>query len=73
MDVITFAQFRAMVDRIMALGISEDLAGEYASLIGDVHFLDENGNVMVFDLDGRHLATLPASIISSAEPPPNDD
>lgn len=67
----TFEQFNALVDRIMALGINEDLAAKYASLIGDVHRLDAQGNVMVIDADDRHIATLPASVIDPADPRPS--
>ena len=68
----SYEQYNARVDRIMSLGIVEELAAQYASLIGDIHRLDDRGNVMVVDLSGRHVATLPASILAPAAPLPSD-
>jgi hypothetical protein len=66
--MIELQEFRQLVARIAAVaGISEDLASDYAVLIGDIHQFDENGNVMVIDEQGRHIATLPAAVLPDDE------
>jgi len=55
--------FQALINRIMALGIPEETAGLYATLIGNVPKFDAAGNVMVLNLEGVHIATLPVSVL----------
>jgi hypothetical protein len=72
MAMIELPEFQRLVARIAALGINEDLAGDYAAIVGDIHQFDADGNVLVIDEHGRHLATLPASVLASADPQPDD-
>ena len=57
---IDFEGFCSRTDRLMrVLGIPEETASRYASLIGDVIKLDEEGWILVIDVDGTLLARLP--------------
>ncbi len=53
-----FAEFRSLIDDIMAQGYDEDTASEYAALIGDTPNLDKDGRWLVIDESGKHLATI---------------
>lgn len=56
--MMTEADFNNLVDRIMALGHTEEIAAYYARLIGDTPALDEKGLTVVSDENGQVLVRL---------------
>lgn len=55
--MIELEAFCELVREIQGQGVASDLAGEYASLIGDTPLYDEQGRIVVMDGD-RELARL---------------
>jgi hypothetical protein len=55
---MTEEAFRQLMARIEALGYHVDTAACYASLIGDTPTFDDDGRVVVWDLEGTELARL---------------
>ena len=55
---MTEEAFKQLMHRIEALGFHVDTAASYASLIGDTPTFDDDGRVVVWDLEGRELARL---------------
>ena len=49
--------FNELIDAIMGQGFDEETAAHFASLIGDLPQIDEQGNVVVME-DGQVLARL---------------
>ncbi len=56
--MMTIEDFNGLVDRIQALGLREEIAALYASLIGDTPELADDEQTIVRDQSGVELARL---------------
>lgn len=55
---MSFEEFNALIEGIMAQGYDEEAASYFAALIGDTPAVDKQGRWVVTDESGKLLATI---------------
>lgn len=52
---MSFEAFEKMIERIKAQGYDDETAARYARLIGDTPCVDDEGKIVVIDLDTMEI------------------